>query len=87
VSGPIDSSQAARRDWVVRYLASLLGIDAADVDLTKGLGEYGLDSVDAMIMAGQLEDHFQIEIDPAVFFEYDTLQQMLDAWNATDRKE
>lgn len=72
---------AARTAWVVRYLAKSLGIGEGDVNLAKSLGEYGLDSVDAMIMAGELEAHFGIELDPTVFFEYDTLQEMLDAWD------
>lgn len=72
---------ASRRNWVVRYIAKLLGIDARNVDLSKGLAEYGLDSVDAMVMAGEFEQHFGVEIDPATFFEYTTLQQIVDAWN------
>lgn len=74
----------AYRDWAVAYLAKLLGMDPSHVDLAKGLNEYGLDSVDAMIMAGEFEEHFGVEIDPAVVFEADTVQKMLEAWEKID---
>jgi acyl carrier protein len=70
---------AGCKDWVSRYLARLLGIDPWNIDFSKGLSEYGLDSVDVMIMAGEFEQRFGVEIDPATFFELDTLEQMVDA--------
>jgi acyl carrier protein len=75
----------ALRDWVVRYLARLLELDEQHIDLNKSLGEFGLDSVDAMIMAGELEEHFGIETDPSIFFECDTAQELLDAWGRSRR--
>ena len=65
--------------WVVRYLANLLGIDELDVNLRKGIGDYGLDSADAVIMAASLEEHFAIEVEPSIFLEHDRLQEMIDA--------
>lgn len=79
------SDPAARKAWVVGYLAKLLGIDSRHVNLEKGLNHYGLDSVDAMIMAGDLEAHFGVELDPAAFLEFDTLQEMLDGWDEISR--
>jgi acyl carrier protein len=73
-------SPATRERWVVCYLAKVLGIDQSNVDLRKGLGEYGLDSVDAMIMAGEFEEHFGVEIDPSLLFEVNNFQEMLEAW-------
>ena len=78
---------ATVRDWVVRYLAELLRISPHEIDLDKGLGGFGLDSVDAVIMAGELEKHFGVEVDPGVIFEFDTLQGMLEAWERSGRSE
>jgi acyl carrier protein len=33
----------------------------------RGLADYGLDSMDGVVMAGQMEEHFGVEIDPATF--------------------
>jgi acyl carrier protein len=75
------------RSWMLGYLARLLEIDERDIDLGKSLGDFGLDSVDAVIMAGELEEHFGVEIDPNVVFEFDTLQEMLEAWERARRAE
>jgi len=75
----------ALREWVVRYLARLLELDERHIDLGKSLGEFGLDSVDAMIMAGEFEEHFQTETDPSLFFDCDTVQDLLDAWERSRR--
>jgi acyl carrier protein len=79
-SGPNDNDRIAPRDWVMRYLARLLEIDERHIDLKKSLGEFGLDSVDAMIMAGEFEEYFRIETDPSLFFDCETIQDLLDAW-------
>ena len=33
----------------------------------RGFADYGLDSMDAVLMAGEMEAHFGIDIDPALF--------------------
>lgn len=78
---------AAVREWVIEYLSRVLQIDRRDVDLRKGLGAFGLDSVDALIMAGELEEHFGVEIEPTVLLEFDSFQGMLDAWKRGGRSE
>jgi acyl carrier protein len=47
------------------------------VALDKPLGTYGLDSVDAVLMAGELEEAFGIEIDPASFIECDSFEAVI----------
>lgn len=36
--------------------------------------ELGLQSIDAVLMCGEVEDHFGIEMDPAAVFEHKTLE-------------
>lgn len=79
------SDAATRRAWIVHYLANLLSIELDQVSVAKGLGDYGLDSVDAMVMAGEMGTHFGVEIDPADFTDFDTLQEMLDSWDSFAR--
>ncbi len=66
------------RRWCTAYLAHILALPESGIDLYRGLGEYGLDSMDAVVMAGELEDHFQLEIDPAVFLRQDSLGALID---------
>ena len=40
--------------------------DSALIDL-------GLQSIDAVILSGEVEDHFGVELDPSTVFEHETL--------------
>jgi acyl carrier protein len=59
-------------EWIRAHLAQLLGVPPESIDFDKGLSSYGLDSVDAVLMAGELEEAFSIEIDPASFIQCDS---------------
>jgi acyl carrier protein len=71
------------RDWVRRHLAAQLGISADDLVLSKSVYEYGLDSVDAVLLAGELEEAFAIQIDPAAFLQHPTLEAMIVSLDLT----
>jgi phthiocerol/phenolphthiocerol synthesis type-I polyketide synthase B len=63
--------------WVRRHLGELVGVAPETIVLDRKLSDYGLDSVDAVLMAGELEDHFGIEIDPASFIHFTTFEVMI----------
>ena len=67
------------REWATAYLAHLLNRPPAEIDLFREISAYGLDSMDAVVMAGAMEDHFQVEIDPAAFLRQTTIGDLLDA--------
>jgi acyl carrier protein len=67
------------QDWVRDYLGRLLGRPAETIALDCSLADYGVDSVDAVVMAGELEFAFDLEIDPATFLQFDTIQAMISA--------
>jgi acyl carrier protein len=67
------------RDWAKNHLAQLLAIAPESIRLDTTFADYGLDSVDAVLMAGELEDALGREIDPASFLQYDTFEQMIEA--------
>ena len=67
------------RDWVRNHLAHLLGVAPETIVLERSLADYGLDSVDAVLMAGELEEALGVEIDPAGFLQFDTFEQMIVA--------
>jgi len=43
------------------------------------LAALGLESIDAVLLCGDVEDHFQVEVDPADIFDHDTLGSFADA--------
>ena len=67
------------RDWVRGHLGRLLGKPPEAIKLDCTLSDYGLDSVDGVLMAGELEDHFGVEIDPGTFIQTPTFESMVVA--------
>jgi acyl carrier protein len=65
--------------WVRAHLARLLGVAPESIALDRALSDYGLDSVDAVLMAGELELSFDIEVDPASFIQFSTFEEMISA--------
>jgi acyl carrier protein len=63
--------------WVVDYLAQLLEVDPADVDVTIPFDRYGLDSAAAVGMTGELADWLDHEIDPTVLYDYPTIESLV----------
>jgi acyl carrier protein len=51
---------------LIEHIADLLDIPAAEIDAARDLAEYGLDSADAVLMAGALEEILGREVDPAI---------------------
>lgn len=64
------------RNWVRAHLADITGQPAETIQIGATLADYGLDSVDAVLMAGALEERFGLEIDPASFLHFSTFEEM-----------
>ena len=48
--------------------------DEGRIGSNSVLVDLGLQSIDAVLLCGEVEDHFQIELDPATIFEHETLE-------------
>ncbi len=64
------------RDWLVARVAKLAGMDAARIETTEALQTYGVSSVRLIEMSGDLEDWLGTTIDPAIFWEFPTIDGM-----------
>jgi len=64
---PRDPTPENGQRWAIAYLAHLLNLPQDQIDLLRGFADYGLDSMDAVVMAGEMEAHFGIDIEPALF--------------------
>ena len=67
------------RKWVRAYLAEVLDAPEIEMELDRTLDSYGLDSIEAVLMAGALEEDLGFEIDPAAFLQYPTIEAMVVA--------
>jgi acyl carrier protein len=59
--------------WLTIRLASYLEIPVTAVDPMVPLAEMGVDSVHAVSLVGDVELHFDIDVDPTMIFDYPTL--------------
>lgn len=64
--------------WLVSYLANLLEIKADEVDTTIPFDRYGLDSVVAVGLTGDLEDWMGCAIDPTILYDYPTIDSLVN---------
>ena len=67
----------ALRTWMVNYICSVLSQNPATFSTTATFDSYGLDSVEAVLMAGVMEEEFGVQVDPARMFEAPRVDQFV----------
>lgn len=70
----VDSVQAIQ-NWMVNQLVEQLSLDAKNIDVTEPLTRYGLDSIDAVTIVGELEDWLEVELPSTLFWDYPTIEK------------
>ncbi|RMF25125.1 MAG: hypothetical protein D6756_06005 [Cyanobacteria bacterium J083] len=88
------SSVETVQNWLVKQLAEQLSLEADTISVTESLTRYGLDSIDAVTMVGDLEDWLDLELPSTLFWDYPTiaktaeyLEQNYDLVSAIDSAE
>ena len=64
--------------WLTTRLASYLEVGATTIDPMVPLAEMGVDSVHAISLVGDVEMHFDIDVDPTMIFDYPTLAHIAE---------
>jgi acyl carrier protein len=64
--------------WLTTRLASYLEVSAATINPMVPLAEMGVDSVHAISLVGDVEMHFDIDVDATMIFDYPTLSRIAD---------
>ncbi|MGR8006923.1 acyl carrier protein [Streptomyces hypolithicus] len=70
--------------WLTERLGAHVSLPVAEINPVVPYAEYGLDSVAALALFGDVEEKFNLALDPAVAWEYPTLAQMT-AYLAAER--
>lgn len=60
-------------EFVRAGLSQRTKVPIEEIDATSGLIELGLQSIDAVLLCGEVEDRFQVELDPSTIFEHETV--------------
>jgi acyl carrier protein len=69
------SSMSAIQTWLVNQLGELLSLDTSTIDVSQPLTRYGLDSIDAVTLVGDLEDWLDLELPSTLLWDYPTIQK------------
>ena len=65
-------------NFVRTELARRLKLPVDKIDSSSQFIDLGLQSIDAVMMCGEVEDHFQIELDPSAIFQFETVGSFVD---------
>ena len=60
--------------WLIANIAAIVEIDPKDIDVTKPLEYYGMDSMQAMHLSGDLEEWMGRTLSPTVVWDYPTIE-------------
>lgn len=71
-----DTTEPASREhlltWLIERIAYYVQRPAHDIDTAAPLADYGLDSVYALALCGDIEDTLHVMIDPTLIWDIDT---------------
>ncbi|CAN5781902.1 hypothetical protein BH23CYA1_BH23CYA1_15130 [soil metagenome] len=69
------SSVTAIQSWLVEQLADVLSIEPSTIDVKQPLTRYGLDSIDAVTLVGDLEDWLDLELPSTLLWDYPSIEK------------
>lgn len=61
------------QNWLVDKIAQNLSLAPESINISEPLTRYGLDSIDAVTMVGDLEDWLATELPDTLFWDYPTI--------------
>ena len=64
--------------WLIDWMARELGLDRSSIDTSEAFLSYGLDSVQAMTMVGDIEAMLGLRLPPTLAWDYPDINAMSD---------
>ena len=74
-SEPLTSSVEVIQSWLVAKIAQNLSLAPESINVGESLTRYGLDSIDAVTLVGDLEDWLDAELPDTLFWDYPTIEK------------
>lgn len=69
-------TEEAIRGWLIANIASVVNMEPARIDVQQTFDHYGLDSLQAVSLSGDLENWLNREVSPTVVWDYPTVEQL-----------
>jgi acyl carrier protein len=83
---PLPSAQLIRKILIVQ-LAAVLIVEESQIDTSKPFDEYGLDSTDAIMIVGMIEDRIEMELEPELLIRNRTIEDVINYLKQAGRIE
>jgi len=64
------------QDWLVVYLSNELKIASDKIDVKTPFDRYGLSSMKAVLMTGEMEEWLGRTLDPTLAYDYPTVESL-----------
>jgi acyl carrier protein len=64
------------KTWLITNIASVVNMEPSRIDVRQTFDNYGLDSLQAVSLSGDLETWLGREISPTVVWDYPTVEQL-----------
>ncbi|ADG99436.1 phosphopantetheine-binding protein [Segniliparus rotundus DSM 44985] len=74
-------------DWLTTKIAGYLSMPPDHVDRDRSLADYGLGSVHAMTLCGEIEDAFGVEVESTLAWDYPTVNALSEYLGALAASE
>ncbi|AEK60913.1 phosphopantetheine attachment site family protein [Collimonas fungivorans] len=76
VESNVPLSEEVIRQWLVKRLAKQVKVDPSAIDTAKKFELYGLDSIVAVRVSGDLEKLVEQRLSPALLFEHPSIDEL-----------
>ncbi len=67
-------SEEAIRTWLISKISELTDVDPQDIDVQQPFAYYGLDSRQAAILSGELQDWLGCRLPPTLVYDYPNIE-------------
>ncbi|CAM2010378.1 type I polyketide synthase [Acanthopleuribacter pedis] len=76
---PVVADKTSVRRALCAVLAAGLKMETDDFELDSEFGQFGIDSILSVRLAGDIGSHFNVELGPTTFYQYATVGELVDA--------
>ena len=72
----MSQTAAAIQTWLVDYISRILKTEPQSIDVREPLENFGLSSIDAVSLSGDLESWLGVQLSPMVVYVYPTIESL-----------
>ncbi|ACM38713.1 MULTISPECIES: acyl carrier protein [Rhizobium/Agrobacterium group] len=69
-------SYAEAKTWLVEKFAYKLSVPASEIDVNKIFTDFGLDSTETLVLAGEMEQWLGFELPPTAMWYHPTIEKL-----------